>query len=306
MKRTVFFVSLFFICFSIFSSAVSAADKDKALNAIVNTKTNLDNLLKKGADSSEYKDDVIIAKNYLNWAETELNKGLGIMGGLKDEAEPIILQYTSMADVTIAIVAARFEKANLLKEKAEIEKSTELVKKKIKIYDDQKKEIISLKSENQKMKSDLNSIIAQKGVEYVASSKARELLVGLSQMGLVTKITSDGATVIIPRSSIIKIGRRGPELAPGADRVATDIAALAAKNPEYKIGIMVFGYGKPLKNEDVKATNDMAKKIKDLLVDRGKMDASSLNASGAGTESSIYPKASGDANKRVEFTFTHK
>ncbi len=306
MKRTVFFVSLFFICFSMFSSAVSAADKDKALNAIVNTKTSLDNLLKKGADSSEYKDDVIIAKNYLNWAETEFNKGLGIMGGLKDEAEPIILHYTSMADVTIAIVAARFEKANLLKEKEEIEKNTELMKKKIKIYDDQKKEILSLKSENQKMKGDLNGIIAQKGVEYVASSKARALLVGLSQMGLVTKITSDGATVIIPRSNMIKIGRKGPEPAPGADKIATDIAALASKNPEYKIGVMVFGYGKPLKNENIKATDDMAKKIKDLLVERGKMDASSLTVAGAGTESSIYPKASGEANRRIEVTFTHK
>lgn len=313
MKKTVFFVSVIFIWISLFASVVSAADKDKALNAIVNTKTSLDNLLRKGADGSEYKDDIIVAKNYLNWAETEFNKGLGIMGGLKDEAEPVILHYTSMADLTIAIVAARLEKANLLKEKEDVEKNTELVKSRIKIFDDKNREIASLQSENQKMKSDLNGVIAQKGVEFVqvqsklnASDKARELFAGLSQIGLMTRISLQGATVIIPRNSLIKIGRKGPELAPGADRVAGDIAALSAKNPEYKVAIRVFGYGRPAKNEDAKATGMMAKKIKDLLVEKGKMDASTLDADGAGTGSAIYPKTSGDANRRVEITFTRK
>ena len=50
----------------------------------------------------------------------------------------------------------------------------------------------------------------------------------------------------------------------------------------------------------------MATVIKNLLLEKGKINASLLNASGAGTLPALFPKDAGNANRRVEITFTYK
>ncbi len=332
-----------------------AADKAKVLLAIENTKTNLGNLVEKSAGGKEYQDDIITAQNYLKLAESEYKKNIGIMGDLKDDAEPTIRHYTDMANITVAIVMSRIEKGNQIREAEEIDQSILKMKARIKVFDDKNaeierlkaesgstrgtvdsvsKELAALKSENallkkdvlvkektigdlmgdnKKVKDDLDGIVAQKGVEFVqvqsklaSATKAREFLIDISELGQVTRISTAGATLVIPRDNFVKTAKKGPALVLGAEKIAGDIAAVVAKNPEYRLDLKVYGYGAPQKNEDVKATETMATVIKNLLLEKGKINASLLNASGAGTLPALFPKDAGNANRRVEITFTYK
>ncbi len=352
MKKTALFIVIGIICTVLASPAVMAADKTKAMLAIEQAKTNLNNLIKRNADNKDYQDDIITAQNYLKMAEGEYKKNLGLLGGLKDEAEPTVRHYASMADITVAIVTARLDTAAQVQEKETIEKKIRDMKARIKVFEDKNVEIERLKtetgsaktslsgqvaslskentslkaeiaslnltredltSENKKIKDELNGIKSQKGVEFVqvqarltAATKARDFLADLSKLGIVSRIAADGATVVIPRSAFFKTTKKGLELAPGAEKIAGDIAAVAAKNPEYRLDVKVFGHGKPPKGEDIAATNAMAAKLKSLLMDKGKINAAYLEASGAGTSPALFANTTGDANRRVEFTFIAK
>jgi len=355
MKKFILISFALFFFTMFISPATQAADSAKVLLAIENTKTSLGNVIDKSAGAKEYQDDIITAQNYLKLAESEYKKNIGILGNLKDEAEPTVSHYIDMANATMAIVLSRIEKANQVREGEEIDKSIRKIKAKIKVFDDKNAEIERLKAEsgssrgtvasvskeladlkaenallkkdvtgkektigdltadNKKVKDDLDGIVAQKGVEFVqvqsklaSATKAREFLVDVSKLGQVTRISMAGATVVIPRDYFVKKAKKGPALVPGAEKIAGDIAAVAAKNPEYRLDLKVYGYGAPPKNEDVKATEAMAIIIKNLLVEKGKINASILNASGAGTSPAIFPKEAGNANRRVEITFTYK
>jgi hypothetical protein len=352
MKKATFFIFICFIGTLILVPASPAADKTKALLAIEQAKSNLDNLIKKRTDSKEYQDDIITAQNYLKVAEGEYKKNIGLLGGLKDEAEPTVRHYAAMADITVAIVTARLDTADQIREKEVIEKNIQAIRARIKVFEDKNTEIERLKtetgstkvslsgqvgalktenaalkaeiaslnqskgdllSENKKIKDDLNGIKSQKGVEFVqvqsrlaSATKAKEFLTDLSKLGLVARISAEGATIVIPRSTFFKTGKKGLELTAGAEKIAGGIAAVAAKNPEYRLDVKVFGYGKPPKNEDIKATDAMAGKLKSMLVEKGKMNTANLDASGAGTTPVLFPNDMGDANRRVEFTFIYK
>jgi hypothetical protein len=345
MKKTAI---ILFICFMTASFCVPAAmavDKTRARLAIEQAKTNLDNLTKNRADSKDYQDDIISAQNYLKVAENEYKKNIGILGGLNDEAEPTVRHYAAMADITVAIVTARLNTADQIREKETTDGKIRAMKARIKVFEDKNTEIERLKretgstksslssqvvalqaeiaslnqnrddltSENKKLKDELSGIKSQKGAEFVqvqsrltAATKTRELLAAISKLGLVARISADGATLVIPRSAFFKTTRKGLDLAPGADRIAGDIGAVAIKYPEYRLDVKVFGYGKPTKNEDIKATGAMANRLKILLLEKGKMSASSLEASGAGTTPALFAGTTGDANRRVEFTFVNK
>ncbi|MCX5828012.1 MAG: hypothetical protein NTV58_08435 [Deltaproteobacteria bacterium] len=355
MKKITLTLFTLFFCMVCISPITQAADNANVLLAIENTKTNLRNLVEKSAGSKEYQDDIITAQNYLNLAESEYKKNIGILGNLKDEAEPTIRHYTDMANITVAIVMSRIEKANQIREGEEIDKSILKMKSKIKVFDDKNaeierfkaesgstrgtmdsvsKELVALKSENallkkdimgkektigdlmgdnKKIKDDLNGIVAQKGVAFVqvqsklaSATKTRDFLVDISKLGQVTRISTAGATVVIPRNYFVKTAKKGPELVPGAEKIAGDIAAVVTKYPEYRLDLKVYGYGTPQKNEDIKATEAMAIVIKKLLLEKGKINASFLDAAGAGTSPALFPKDAGNANRRVEITFTYK
>ncbi len=164
--------------------------------------------------------------------------------------------------------------------------------------------------ELKRVKDELKAIESQKGMEFVevqarlrAMSKAKEFLIEVSKMGMITKASEEGVTLMLPRTAFIKATPKGPGLSSEADKNISTLSVLMQKFPEYKITLKVFGFGQPAKNENAKATEQMAKVIKDALAGKGKMNAALIEAIGAGPVSPLFPKSAAELNKRVEITF---
>jgi DNA repair exonuclease SbcCD ATPase subunit len=366
MKKVIFFLIIAIL--SVFNHhGAFAADKDKLLYEMNKVKSAIDRL---STETAEFSEDILAARNYLKIADTEISKNTTLLGKVKDEAEPTIMHYISMADLTASVVQSKIEKTKHDAERMRLEKLIPEVKAKIKIFADKNaeierlkaelaksksdsgkptpelqaklsqkqgeidalsKEIVSLKSENanlssqinalksenqglksdsQKTRDELNVLKGQKGAELselqlkaTALARFKEVAEEAGKIGMISAVSNGEITVIIPRAKFIRTTPKGIAPSQDSDEIIARISALMNRFREYKAIIKVHGFGQPTKNEDGKATANMSKIIKDLLTEKGKINAEMITASGAGMFAPLFSRSDVEANRRVEITF---
>ncbi len=174
------------------------------------------------------------------------------------------------------------------------------------------KNLDAAKMETVKLRVELAALAAQKGAaesqskeQIQALRRDHDFVAEVGKLGGTIKTGSDNMTVIFTRSVIIKAPKNSTLTVEG-DKTILRIADLLKAYPEYQVNLKVHGFGQPPKNEDVAATDKMAKLIRQVLVEKGKIDPAVVEASGVGALEPIYPKGNVEGNKRVEFTFAKK
>jgi outer membrane protein OmpA-like peptidoglycan-associated protein len=174
---------------------------------------------------------------------------------------------------------------------------------------DKNRSLETLTIAQKKTSEELQSLTAQKGAEFVdvqaklrLSERFREMLADAGKIAPLLRFTDDRITMVYPRSRLFKVSGKGATLVPEAGQLLTGVAGLMQKYPDYRAVVNVHGSGQPAKNEDAKATDAMAKQLKGYLVEKGKLDAALVDASGAGTGTPLFPADAAVANRRVEIT----
>ncbi|HAK87466.1 MAG TPA: hypothetical protein DCP24_00070 [Nitrospiraceae bacterium] len=165
--------------------------------------------------------------------------------------------------------------------------------------------------ENKGLKERLKTVEAQKGADITEMkeqlnrlTKLRDLLWETGKGGFISRISEKDITLILPRAYFIKNTPKGAGLSPEAERNIHWLSSVMNKFSEYKVIVKVFGFGLPAKNENIKATEQMAKLIKASLVEKG-VNASSIEAMGAGDAKPIFSQKAVEENRRVEISFVY-
>ncbi len=164
---------LIFFAFA-FIFRVAFAQDDELPDYLRKAQNAVNKVTEKVSGTKQFTDDVLAAQNYLKLAETEYRKNLGWTGALKQEAIPNVRHYSNMAELTSMIVLSKLEKIRLDNERNQLENSIEVVRSRIKVFDNKNLEISKLKSEI----ASLNASILQKGVEASELSKKVAALSG--------------------------------------------------------------------------------------------------------------------------------
>lgn len=152
---------------------------------------------------------------------------------------------------------------------------------------------------------DLKALQGQKGDDIAKTrnklNKINSIWQDVSKINVLSKLNTTGMTLIIPRNDLIKTPAM--KMASGSETIIGKLAELMKKYPDMKAQIKVYGFGKPDKTENTKATENMAGILKTALVKAGGA-AANISASGAGTTAPLYSKSAVEDNRRVEITFS--
>jgi len=146
----------------------------------------------------------------------------------------------------------------------------------------------------------------QSGTKLSAAERAATFKEKLSTIGAVTDITDTSLVLVLPRRNLIKTTGKGHQLAPDAEQQARLLLALMGQYPEYQLSLQVFGYGKPIKQEGLKAAKQMAHIVRDFFALRMGVKADTLSASGSVAASPLFSTATADPHRRIELKFTIK
>lgn len=327
---------LLIISFCLLPAGIARADKEQAAFAIQKAKVYIEQVKAKGDDQKASPDGLKRASAFIAQAEATLKDNTSILGKLKKEAEPDIFFYTEMAEISAAIFLSRMEQGLQEKENARLEKIIPEIEAKIKIFNDKDAEIKRLTEELKKPrgsldtlnseviqlkkeKSDLTEQLSrlkqeQENLNRKLALDAQAQLQSLNReldyrkelekLDYLMKTSKSGwYTFIIPRRELIKTAAKGPVLAYDAEKHLAKFADLMKAFPDHKLKLIVYGFGNPPKQENNKATETMAKLLKDMLVKNG-VKESSIAASGAGSELPLFSKGAVEENRRVEVTLS--
>lgn len=369
-------LQIVFVLFFIIQSGTALADKEQAVFAIQKAKSFVDKVKAKSEEMKEPVDALKNARDFIDQAEATMKNNTSMLGKLKKEAEPDILFYAEMAEISASIVSSRLEKINQEKENARLEKLIPDIEAKIKIITDKDAEIQRLTEElkkprgsiqsmnseiallkkekselaeqtsrmkferenlngklealggvliatkkdlsektrtmedlsveNRRLKDDLKALETQKGSDIVdirtklqVANRAAAFSGALGKWGYLSKASEKGVTLIIPRKDLIKMTPKGPMLAPGAERQLQKFSDLIREFPESRLTATIHGFGNPAKSEDQKATESMAKLLKEAFIKQG-IKESAIEVTGAGSGSPLFSKSAMEENRRVE------
>ncbi|MCL4456506.1 MAG: hypothetical protein M1147_01850 [Nitrospirae bacterium] len=206
------------------------------------------------------------------------------------------------------IAALKNDKANLSAQVETLNASVASLKKelseKTKAYEHISMENKSLKDQTKTAETQKIADITQMKEQLNNLTKLRDLLWETGKGGFISRVSERDITLIIPRSYFIKNTPKGIGLSPEAERHVHWLSSVMNRFSEYKVVVKVFGFGLPAKNENVKATEQMAKLIKGALVEKG-VNASSIEAIGAGDAKPIFSQKAVEENRRVEISFVY-
>ncbi|GAM09571.1 hypothetical protein OR1_01851 [Geobacter sp. OR-1] len=147
------------------SGSAGAADAAKTRALIDTGRTALEDLRGKAGENKAVAADLETAAQYLDRAAAALKGGEKIFGGISDEAEQDVRHQTSLAELTLKLAASRIERAKIEAELDAINKKSEIVKSRVKIFDDLRAEIARLKeavSANEKAGKGLAALQAER------------------------------------------------------------------------------------------------------------------------------------------------
>jgi len=171
--------SLAIIIFFMLPIGYAQADKEQAVFAIQKAKSFLDKVKSKSEEMKTPADTLRHAKEFLEQAEAILKRNTSMLGKLKQEAEPDILYFAEMSEISASIALSRLEKSNQEKEKARLEKLIPDIESKIRIIADKDTEIQRLTEELKKPRGTLQTLTSEinqlKKEKSVLSSQVSQL-----------------------------------------------------------------------------------------------------------------------------------
>ncbi|MDD5168744.1 MAG: hypothetical protein PHN75_08000 [Syntrophales bacterium] len=139
-------------------TGVAQADKAQVTFAIQKAKSTIEKVKAKSIEVKASPAELTRALDYVDHAEVRLKQNTNMLGLLKKDAEPGILRYTEMAEISAATALSRLEKINQENENAKLEAMIPSIEAKIKVFNDMKAEIGRLKDELNKPRSDVKSL----------------------------------------------------------------------------------------------------------------------------------------------------
>jgi len=234
----------------------------------------------------------------------ELEKPQGKIRDVNTEIATLKKEKTELAD---QLSQLKSEKEKL---SGKTETLNELVASVRKDLAERIKTVENLSAENKLLKDNIKNSEDQKGSSLqeiqtkLGTMNAKfKLFDAVAKFGLISKISADEYTFIIPRSKLIKTGAKSPALAPDADLYINEIVENIKNLPESKLSIKVYGSGKPANNEDTKGTTLMANLLKKAFIGKGIGEAS-IQATGAGTGTPLFSKAAVEENRCIGLTIS--
>ena len=325
-------------------------------------------VLAKGSEQAELKDDILIAQNSLRNTEAEYKKNLGWSGKLDQKAEPTVRYLADVARLQASVLLAKIGKQDQDKEKSRFDGLIATTRAKIKIFDDLVAQVKVLKKQNTDKGSQISSLsakvaslnaeLAAKGSAITSSDqKTNDLLKALDEqkkatvsseqrvavltqeleglkqqtaqlqatgeqlaaekrikafeaevgkLGGIVKSTTAGLSVTFPRSQLLKVTGKSTTLTADGDKQIAKLAELVRTYPEYRIKLRVHGFGQPSRHEDAAATDQMARFIREGLLNKGKLEQATVEALGVGSAEPAFPKNNVEGNRRVEIIFVKK
>ncbi len=163
-----------------------------------------------------------------------------------------------------------------------------------------------LSTENKSLKESMKLLESQKGSDLIELQKKvvfldskQKKLGSLCQFGFLSKISENGYTLIVPRKKLFKTNPHGHVLSEDAMRYIAEFADSMKSFPESRLIITVRGFGKPANKEDNKATESMAKQIKEEFIKHG-ISESTIQTVGAGSGSPMFSKGAVEENRCIE------
>jgi len=118
-------------------------------------------VLAKGSEQAELKDDILIAQNSLRNAEAEYKKNLGWSGKLDQKAEPTVRYLADVARLQASVLLAKLGKQDQDKEKSRLDGLITTTRAKIKIFDDLVARVKTLKKQSADQASQITSLNAK-------------------------------------------------------------------------------------------------------------------------------------------------
>ncbi len=182
----------------------------------------------------------------------------------------------------------------------------------LKALDEQKKATASSEQRANTLTQELENLKQQAaqlqttGEQLAAEKRLKSFEVEIGRLGGVVKTTAAGQTVTLSRTQILKIKSNSTTLTPSGNEITTKVAELIKSYPEYRIKIRVHGFGQPTRNENAAATDQMARLIRETVLNKGKLEPATVEALGVGAAEPAYPKNKVEANRRVEIIFVKK
>jgi hypothetical protein len=160
MKRHLFLLIIFIIVI-LFQAVAVQADKDQAVFAIQKARSFIEKVKAKSEETKTPVETLRSAQEFLQQAEAKLKANTSMLGKLKKEAEPEVLYYADMAEISASIVLSRLEKVNQDKENTRLEKLIPETEAKIKVFLDKDAEIQRLTEEVRKPKGSLQTLSSE-------------------------------------------------------------------------------------------------------------------------------------------------
>jgi chromosome segregation ATPase len=198
------------------------------------------------------KKDIDAEKARLGKSLDEVKAKIKIFDDKNIEIERLKKEVSSL-EASISEKGGQSE--SLSKEIASLKSEQTQLLTQIKSLNEKAKAVDELVSLNKKLKADLDTLKAQMSVEFkevqkqlADLKKEKELIMEMAKIGMLTKVTSDGITMIMPRKLFIKTTPKGSALASNSDAILGNIAKLMQNFQEYKVIIKVYGFGKPAKS----------------------------------------------------------
>jgi outer membrane protein OmpA-like peptidoglycan-associated protein len=179
----------------------------------------------------------------------------------------------------------------------------------LKALDEQKKATASSEQRVAALTGELEALKQQtaqlqaSGEQLAAEKRIKEFEAEVGKLGGIVKATATGLGVTFPRSQLLKTTSKSTTLTPGGTTILSKVAALLKAYPEYRIKLRVHGFGQPTRNEDIAATDQMARFSREALLTAGRLEPATVEALGVGTAEPMYSKANVEGNRRVEFIF---
>jgi regulator of replication initiation timing len=127
--------------------AVPAAERAPSQARIEAARITLNDFKAKAVDSKAAATDIDEAAGHLDKAAAALKAGEKMFGGVSDEADLEVRHETNLADLVLKRGNSRLEQAKIGAESAVLAKKIDVVKAKVKIFDDFRAEISRLKGE---------------------------------------------------------------------------------------------------------------------------------------------------------------
>lgn len=172
-------------------------------------------VLSKGSERAELKDDILIAQNSLRNAGAEYQKNLGWSGKLDQKAEPTVRYLAEVARLQASVLLARIGKQDQDKEKSRLDGLITATKAKIKIFDDLVAQVKTLKKQsadqtnqitslNAKLAS-LNAELSAKGSVITSSDqKTTNLLKALNEQKKATASSEQRVAALTGELEVLK------------------------------------------------------------------------------------------------------